>query len=61
MLTVINLIESGFSYDAVMSFTEDEIRLIIGVQNALKQRSVDEQQRQERLDRQRNSNTQPMF
>ena len=44
-----------------MAFTEDEIRLIIGVQNALKQRSVDEQQRQERLDRQRNSNTQPMF
>jgi len=44
----------GLPYEAILSFTEQEIFLIIGVQNALDQREADENARQERLADQRN-------
>ena len=53
-LVVLSLLKLGIPYDAVLSFTEDEIHYVLGVQMALDQRDADEHSRQERLQEQRN-------
>ena len=52
-LTILALIKLGIPYDSVLSFTEDEISVILGVQSALEQREADEQMRKQRQAEQR--------
>ena len=53
-LVILSLLKVGIPYDAILSFTEQEISLVIGTQGALVQREADEEARQERLAAQRN-------
>jgi len=49
-----SLLKVGIPYEAILSFTEQEIYIVMGVQSALEQREADEQVRQDRLAEQRN-------
>ena len=51
---ILQLLKVGLPYDAILSFTEQELYVVIGVQAALDQREQDERARQERLAEQRN-------
>ena len=52
-LVVLSLLKQGIPYDAILSFTEHELNLVLGVQSALHQREQDERARQERIAEQR--------
>ena len=47
------LLKQGIPYDAILSFTEQELNLVLGVQAAMNQREADERDRQERISEQR--------
>tara|TARA_Y100000310_G_C20354840_1_gene656125 strand:- start:35 stop:196 length:162 start_codon:yes stop_codon:yes gene_type:complete len=47
------LLKHGIPYEAILSFTDQELNLVLGVQAALDQREVDERDRQDRLADQR--------
>ncbi len=51
---ILQLLKIGIPYDAILSFTEQELQVIVGVQAAIEQREADEQARQDRLAEQRN-------
>jgi len=51
---ILALLKVGIPYDAILSFTEQEINVIIGIQGALNQREADEEARQARLADQHN-------
>ena len=51
---ILALLKLGIPYDAILSFTEQEMNLVIGTQGALAQREAEEEARQERLAQQRN-------
>lgn len=44
--TVLQLLKLGIAWEAILSFTEGEIAMILGVQGAIDQREQDEQTRQ---------------
>jgi hypothetical protein len=50
---ILGLLKIGIPYDALLSFTEQEISLVMGIQGALNQREAEEEARQERLAQQR--------
>ena len=48
--------DSGFTYSEILTFSEIEIAIILGVTSAIAQRREDERERQERMaDQQRRS------
>lgn len=49
------LLKQGIPYDAILSFTDQELNLVLGVQAALDQREWDAKERQQRQADQRNS------
>ena len=44
--TVLQLLKIGIAWEAILSFTEGEVALILGIQGALDQREADEQTRE---------------
>jgi len=44
--TVLHLLKLGIVWDAILSFTEGEIALILGIQSALDQRQSEEEARE---------------
>ena len=44
--TVLHLLKLGIAWDAILSFTEGEIALILGIQSALDQRQSEEEARE---------------
>ena len=51
---ILQLLKLNIPYEAILSFTEQELYVVIGVQAALDQRIADEEARQNRLAEQRN-------
>lgn len=43
--TILQLLKLGIAWKAILSFTEGEVALIMGIQGALDQREADEQTR----------------
>ena len=43
--TVLQMLKIGIAWEAILSFTEGEVALILGIQGALDQREADEQTR----------------
>jgi len=43
--TVLQLLKLGIAWEAILSFSEGEVALILGIQGALDQREADEQTR----------------
>ena len=41
--TVLQMLKIGIAWEAILSFTEGEVALILGIQGALDQREADEQ------------------
>ena len=52
-MVILQLLKLNIPYDAILSFTEQELHLVLGVQAALIQREQDEQARQDRIADQR--------
>jgi hypothetical protein len=50
---ILQLLKVGLPYDAILSFTEQELNVVLGVQAALEQREADEQAKHDRLAAQR--------
>ena len=44
--TVLQMLKIGIAWEAILSFTEGEVALILGIQGALDQREADEQTRE---------------
>jgi len=60
-LIVIALLKVGIPYEAILSFSEQELHYVLGIQGAIDQREQDEAARQERLSAQQDTKRTSMF